>query len=173
MQPYQKRPVLSCRTRDELHNLTILNGLRPSARSGMQCVPMPAYSWKYTLTGVTKFGAWELATGCSVEQFLKEALLALAPWMTVRGITSAISKVVRRRCRLCRCPRGGGLRTTFDDLVQLPAVEPDAPTCGAIVDLDARTFAHNQGGSIHWAGHPAICCTHLLCPFTGSRPVKW
>jgi hypothetical protein len=93
-----------------------------------------------------------------VEQFLEEALAALVglvPVMALAGIGRLTPLRLRlgRRGGLLRRRGGARLGVALDDLVELAAVEPDSPALRAIVDLDPRSLAHRQGGSVGGAKH--------------------
>src|SRR5205085_4934430 len=61
----------------------------------------------------------------------------------------------RRRLRHLRLRRGSGVvcRAALDDLVELTAIEPDAPALGTIIDLDALTVAHHERDLADRTGH--------------------
>jgi hypothetical protein len=46
-----------------------------------------------------------------------------------------------------------GRSRTFDDLVQLAAVQPDATAFGAIVNLYSATVGDDEGFVVYWAAH--------------------
>ena len=56
-------------------------------------------------------------------------------------------------------------RATFDDLVEFAAIQPDSTAFGAIINLDALPFAHNQ---IHPASRAKVAVTFVACSSTGG-----
>src|SRR5688572_17542303 len=96
--------------------------------------------------------------------------VALRRIMGLRGV-GRLRRVSRlRRRRSLRCLRRGIgeiTRGTLKYLVELAAIQPDAPALGAIVDLDSLALAHGQrhaaGGTKHsgGVGHPGFSFARL------------
>jgi hypothetical protein len=51
---------------------------------------------------------------------------------------------------------------SLDNLVHLATIEPNAAAGWAIIDLDPRSFAHDQRRTIDRAGHRAFMIGHLI-----------
>src|ERR687894_2887905 len=101
------------------------------------------------------------AGSTKIEQVLEErAALALpAGGLTpVRAIVVVpIALVAERRWgRLLALLAVGGLCRPLENLVQLAAVQPDAPALRAVVDLDALSLGHAQFASVNGTVHLSL-----------------
>src|SRR5699024_7701093 len=65
---------------------------------------------------------------------------------------------------------GSVLGRSLDELVELPAIEPDAPALGAVVDLDAAALAHHQRGRVVRTLHVSPLVRPRHSPGRGCAP---
>jgi hypothetical protein len=106
----------------------------------------------------------------SVKQLLEKrflplgmaVLMTLTIWLGVTGIVALIILRLQKRGLLHRSSGRRILGASFNDFVEFPAVEPNTPALGAIVNLDTLALTHHErdttdgtrhtGGASHQRG---------------------
>ena len=79
----------------------------------------------------------------------------MAPLVTVLSAMIAMAAIVRySETDAAQRPRAVIAGAAIDDLVEFAAIEPDAATLRAIVDLDALPLAHHEIDAACWAQQP-------------------
>jgi hypothetical protein len=112
------------------------------------------------------------AGSTKIEQILEERAALAFPAVLLTRVRANVVPIaivpVRRWCGLLALIAVGGLCRPLEHLVQLAAVQPDAPALRAVVDLDALSLGHAKFASVNGTVHQSLSrfqapeCVQLL-----------